>query len=580
MKENTKMIFDFSFEDEAGIRRIFEKPEEILIAYSPAEVKNVFTKIDLYQKKGYYLAGYISYEAASAFDKNLVTHSKGNLPLMIMGVFKDVQLEKKNITTGHTLPSINWQMTTIKQQYEQNVKAIKAAIAEGDTYQVNYTVRMEADRAVDGALLYEQLSGAQQARYGAHLQIGDNEIVSASPELFFERRKQFIHTKPMKGTIKRGQTPKEDSRNKKQLAHSEKDQAENVMIVDLLRNDLSKIAVKGSVQVSKLFEIETYPTVYQMTSTITAELQENLSNFDIFKALFPCGSITGAPKQSTMEIIKQLEDSPREIYCGSIGFITPNQEALFNVAIRTAWMEKGKPPVYGIGGGITWDSDVEGEYEEALAKAAILKGTSSAFQILETMKYDGSQILRLDRHLTRLERTARQFQYSYSIENITRQLREQVEKYPGAQRVRVLLGQDGEINVTCTPLTEEPGVLRKVGIASSPIDRNNIFYYYKTTHRQMYAAFRERDIDSSFFDVLLWNEEEQLTEFTIGNLVVRQQGKYYTPPVSSGLLAGTYREEMLEQGIIEEKILWKQDIPSFEEIWLVNSVRGWVKVTF
>ncbi|GAA0331862.1 aminodeoxychorismate synthase component I [Oceanobacillus oncorhynchi subsp. oncorhynchi] len=578
MIENTKMLFDFSFEEEEGVRRIFDKPMDILIAHSDDEVENVFAQMEGYQQQGYYLAGYISYEAASAFDKNLVTHKKSDLPLMVMGVFKSVQLEHTRPAADRAYPPVNWEMTTHKQQYQQNIESIKAAIARGDTYQVNYTVRMEADRAVDADLLYEQLSGAQQARYGAHLQIGDYQIVSASPELFFERRQQFIHTKPMKGTIKRGRTPEEDSSNKRKLTHSEKDRAENVMIVDLLRNDLSKIAVRGSVHVPKLFEIEKYPTVYQMTSTIRAELKENLSNFDLFKALFPCGSITGAPKQSTMEIIHELEDSPRDIYCGSIGFITPNQDALFNVAIRTAWMKDGKPPVYGAGGGITWDSDTEGEYEEALAKAAILKAASLSFQIVETMKYDGTQILRLNRHLARLKRTALQFQYPYSMDNIQQQLKEQVKNYDGEQRVRLLLGQDGEINITCTPLMKESEAIKKAGIASSPINKNDIFYYYKTTNRQMYTTFREQAPAS--FDVLLWNEEGQLTEFTIGNLVVKQQGAYYTPPVSSGLLAGTYREELLEQGEIKEKILWKKDISSFEEIWLVNSVRGWVRVTF
>ncbi|GGP08877.1 aminodeoxychorismate synthase component I [Oceanobacillus neutriphilus] len=578
MMDNTKMIFDFSFEEEAGVRRIFENPAKILIANTHAEVSNVFEQIEIYQQRGYYLAGYISYEAAAAFDKNLITHRKGSLPLIIMGVFKQMELESSKPAANRSYPPVNWQLTTEKQQYQQNIKSIKAAIAEGDTYQVNYTVRMEADRPVDADLLYEQLSGAQQANYCAHLQIGNYQIISASPELFFERRKQYIRTRPMKGTMKRGQTPEEDIQNKSMLSESEKDRAENLMIVDLLRNDLSKIAVPGSVQVPKLFEIEEYPTVYQMTSTVKAELKESLSSFDIFKALFPCGSITGAPKQSTMRIIKQLEASPREIYCGSIGFITPDQEALFNVAIRTAWMENGKNAAYGVGGGITWDSETEAEYEEALAKAAILKGASPAFQLLETMKYDGTQIHRLSRHLARLERAADQFQYPYPIKKIEQHLKEKMKKYSGTHRVRLLLEQDGEIDITFTAHYEEPNDVKQVSLASSPINRKDIFYYYKTTNRQVYNAFREQD--STSFDVLLWNEEEQLTEFTIGNLVVKQYGEYYTPPVSSGLLAGTYREELLERGKITEKTIWKKDIPSFEEVWLVNSLRGWVKVEF
>lgn len=575
--DNTKMIFDFSFEGEADVRRIFEKPAEILTAHTHAEVVHVFKQMEEYQQKGYYLAGYVSYEAASAFDEKLSTHRKGSLPLVIMGVFEEVQLanQKDFEAANPAYAAVNWKVTTTKQQYQQQIASIKSAIAKGDTYQVNYTIRMKADGPVKPDALYEQLTKAQQANYCAHLQIGEYQIISASPELFFEQKKQFVRTKPMKGTIKRGKTEAEDSRNKRKLAESEKDRAENVMIVDLLRNDLSKIAVLGSVQVPKLFEIEKYPTVYQMTSTITAELKDRIGILDIFKALFPCGSITGAPKQSTMEIIKQLEDSPREIYCGSIGFITPNQEALFNVAIRTAWMEEGQSATYGIGGGITWDSQAEGEYEEALAKAAIL---NPDFQLLETMKYDGNQFILLPKHLARLERTAKRFHFPCLPEMIEQELNKQAKQLQKetAYRVRLLLEWSGGVSITFTPLPQGITVEEEARLAHASINKENPFYYYKTTNRAIYQAFREKY--PTVFDVLLWNQGEELTEFTIGNLVVKWKGTYWTPPVSSGLLAGTFREELLQQEKIKEKVLFKKDIPSYEEFWLINSVRGWVKI--
>ncbi|WP_244857130.1 aminodeoxychorismate synthase component I [Oceanobacillus sp. J11TS1] len=578
MIDDTKMIFDFSFEGESGVRRIFEKPMEVLIAYTLTEVVNVFKQMEVFQQKGYYLAGYVSYEAAPAFDNHLVTHRKGSLPLVVMGVFKTVQRVHPEKSANYTYSAANWNITTTKQRYCQHIDSIKDAIAEGDTYQVNYTVRMKADRPVDADSLYNQLTGAQLANYCAHLQIGEHQIISASPELFFEQRGQTIRTKPMKGTIKRGQTEEEDIQNKRILAESEKDQAENVMIVDLLRNDLSKIAVPGSVQVPKLFEIEKYPTVYQMTSTVLAELKETIGTLDIFKALFPCGSITGAPKQSTMEIIKQLEDSPREIYCGSIGFITPNQEALFNVAIRTAWMENGKPATYGIGGGITWDSSPDGEYEEALVKGAILKAHTPDFQLLETMKYDGEKIVLLQNHLERIERSAKRFHFVFPLEKIKYALNDKIRELEEKvdYRVRLLLAPNGEITSTFTPMTQENPIKMKASLALSPIDKSDIFYYYKTTNRANYQAFREQA--PAVFDVLLWNQDEELTEFTIGNLVVKWKDAYWTPPVSSGLLAGTFREDLLQRGVIKEKILDKKDIASYEEIWMINSVRGWTRM--
>lgn len=577
--EQIKMIFDFCFEKEEKQRRLFVNPETMLIAHTVAEVRDVFTQMEVYQQQGYYIAGYVAYEAAAAFDPSLTTHKKGNLPLVVMGVFPEVSIEKHSDQAELRAYTVNWNIDTVKDTYEEKIAAIKQSIAAGDTYQVNYTIRMKAEEKVDGKQLYDQLANAQQANYCALLQLADHQVISASPELFFELKEGSIRTKPMKGTIKRGRTKAEDAEYKRTLTESEKDQAENLMIVDLLRNDLSKIASVGSVDVPKLFEIESYPTVYQMTSTITAKVKETVGIWDIFKALFPCGSITGAPKKSTMEIIKQLEESPRGIYCGSIGFLTPDGDALFNVAIRTAWQSGEHPAVYGIGGGITWDSDAKGEYEEALSKAAILKTSSSSFQILETMKYDGEDFLRLDRHLARMKRTAGRFQYACSVEKIKQQLADLGEDYHGEHRVRLLLEKDGDTHITFTPLSnEQQTVTRHVAFAASPIDQENVFYYYKTTSRQTYDAFRAQN--KAVFDVLLWNEKEQITEFTIGNIVVKWQGDYFTPPVSAGLLAGTFREELLEQGKIKEKILWKKDIYSFEEIWLINSVRGWVRVTF
>jgi para-aminobenzoate synthetase/4-amino-4-deoxychorismate lyase len=349
------------------------------------------------------------------------------------------------------------------------------------------------------------------------------------------------------------------------------------MIVDLLRNDLGMIAEPGSVEVPQLKAIEKYPTVWQMTSTITADTNQGTTIIDIFKALFPCGSITGAPKIKTMEIIADIENSPREVYCGAIGFITPESEAVFNVPIRTVVIDKetGKAE-YGVGGGITWDSELSEEYDEAFLKAKLLTVERPAYKLLESIKLSDGEYYLLNDHIDRMKQSAEYFDYRFSELYLRDRLQKYAEINRGTlQKVRVLLHENGEIEVlgqAIKPLDPE----FKAILAEAPISRANPFLFHKTTNRDVYEGFQMNNPD--FQDVLLWNEEGYITEFTNGNVVVKINGDLYTPPVESGLLAGTFRQELIRKKEIKVKNISKADLNNAEEIWFINSVRGKLKV--
>ncbi|WP_284141521.1 aminodeoxychorismate synthase component I [Virgibacillus sp. LDC-1] len=576
-EQNNRMIFDFAAKQNRE-RLLFEKPEKIVAAYKPSEVLKAMQEIDTYIHAGWYAAGYISYEAGKGLDDSLITKENNTMPFVYFGIYKEpVKIPfQNNQLHDDTDINLNWEMNESEKDYKKKVDAIKKHISDGDTYQVNYTVRLSTDDTFDDARYYEQLLKAQDAKYSAYLDLGRFRILSVSPELFFEIDNGKISTKPMKGTIKRGRWFEEDIANRNVLVHSEKDKAENLMIVDLLRNDLSKIAKTGTVQVPKLFEVEQYPTVYQLTSTVTADLVDNISFTEIFQALFPCGSITGAPKVSTMAIINELEATPREIYCGSIGYITPKKQAVFNVAIRTLMVDTQiNKAYYGVGGGITWESTSDGEYKEAIAKSAVLYEKIPSFELMETIRYEHNTFYLIENHLERIYKSAQYFNIPFHGEDIKKKLTEHAETLPKDQITKVNLFVDlqGNCRIKSSPF-DGNNSHRKARLASSPILKDNKFLYHKTTNRALYEKHKEGRQD----EILLWNEEKELTEFTIGNLVVKWEQEYWTPPIESGLLPGTLREHLIRTGKVKERKLLKENIKDFEEIWLINSLRGWVKI--
>ena len=365
-------VLDFPDDCPEAGRAFFTRPAEVVSARTHEEVRPALRRVERAAAEGLYAVGFVAYEAAPAFDRALaVKQHPTDLPLLWFGLFdrpSEIQ------TAAGEFRVSGWKPSITRDEYERNVEAVREAIARGDTYQTNYTFRLRAHFDGDALAFYRHLSARQRADYCAFLDTGRHQILSASPELFFRLSGRHLFTRPMKGTARRGGTPEEDAAQSRWLEGSEKNRAENVMIVDLMRNDLGRVAETGSVRASDLCRVEAYPTVFQMTSAVEARLRDGATLGDVLAALFPSGSVTGAPKVSTMRLIAALEDSPRGVYCGGVGLIEPGGGAVFNVAIRTAVIDAETGAAeYGTGGGITWDSAPADEYDEALAKAALLK---------------------------------------------------------------------------------------------------------------------------------------------------------------------------------------------------------------
>ena len=562
----------------------FSEPQQIITAKSLDEVIPALQEIEkIIAADDLHAAGFVSYEAAPAFDKVNLTNPPTGFPLLWFGLYPapDIidlpnPLDQTQGGPDSAKPTLSWHPTTDRDTYNAAIDQVKHHIAEGQTYQVNYTMRLQADFDVDPWKFFLRLAQTQN-NHAAYIDLGQYVIASASPEIFFQLDGDTITARPMKGTMPRGRTTFEDQKQAQALKDSEKNRAENVMIVDMIRNDLGRMARIGSVHVPELFTIEKYPTLWQMTSTVQAKTDASLT--EVFTALFPCASITGAPKVSTMRIISELETTPRRIYTGSIGYIAPNHKSTFNVAIRTALIDKEtRSAEYGVGGGIVWDSTSKDEYAEALLKARVLTDDVPKFSLLETMLWipkDGF-FLR-EKHIERLLDSADYFDFSISKKLIDEYLDHISHKFIFPQRVRLLLDKNGNLSSEAKPFqSPKDHPLIKVCLAKEPVNSKNIFPYHKTTYRDVYDTAR-KDYPE-YDDVLLFNENQELTEFTIGNLVVEMDGQLYTPPVSCGLLAGTFREHLLESGQAKERVIQLTELQNCTKVFLVNSVRKWQQV--
>jgi para-aminobenzoate synthetase / 4-amino-4-deoxychorismate lyase len=466
-----------------------------------------------------------------------------------------------------------WQGAPVAVDYAGQIARIREWIAAGDTYQVNHTLRLRASFSGEPLELYARLCRAQAAAHCALLDLGSHVIVSASPELFFRWSDGELEVRPMKGTRPRGRWVEEDDRLAEELLGSEKERAENLMIVDLLRNDAGRISRFGSVEVPRLFEVERYPTVHQLTSTIRSRTRGGTTLTDVFRALFPCGSVTGAPKVRTMQIIAELENAPRGVYTGALGFVTPD-EAVFSVAIRTLVLDRASGQVeLGVGGGITHDSEASSEFQECFAKAAFVRHEPREFALLETLRFDpGSGYFLLDEHLARLEASARYFDFPYDAPAVHARLCEEAAHLRHGARVRLLLDRAGSIAVGSEPLRESTGPVR-VCVARQPVDSCDASLYHKTTDRGVYLSRLAAHPGAD--DVLLVNERGQLTESTIANLVVERDGALWTPPVEVGLLPGVFRGVLLREGRLRERLLYPEDLSAADAVYLINSVRKW-----
>lgn len=555
----------------------FENPHQIISAANIDSIRNALREIEqLIDTNNWHAAGFISYEAAPAFDSALHVRSANDFPLLWFGLYPEPHIIKtaELLRDLKDLVSLNWQADITRESYNTAIEKVKDYIAQGKTYQVNYTMRLNSEFSGAEWEFFLNLAQAQN-KYAAYIDTGRYAICSASPELFFKLDGNKIYSHPMKGTAKRGRTILEDKEQAEWLHNSFKNRAENVMIVDMIRNDLGRIAEIGSVQVPDLFTIEKYPTLFQMTSTVQAKTSASLD--EIFSALFPSASITGAPKVSTMNIIAELETTPRKIYTGSIGYIAPHRKAQFNVAIRTVLIDrKTNTAEYGVGGGIVWDSTSTDEYSEALLKARVLTEHPYAFSLIETLLWtpEDGYFLR-KKHIDRICNSAEYFGFTCSKETLETYLDKLAKEFNSARRVRILLGRAGDPSAEDKPHQEnKPNFI--ASLANAPIDSRDIFLFHKTTQREVYETLRKASPNSD--DVLLYNEHGELTEFTIGNLVVEIDGKLFTPPISCGLLAGTFRTHLLETGKIKERIIHKDQLINCTRIFLVNSVRKWVEI--
>jgi para-aminobenzoate synthetase/4-amino-4-deoxychorismate lyase len=555
----------------------FDQPQRLLVALRPEEVLPCLQEADAALAKGYHVAGYLSYEAALGLDRAFETSRAYGMPLLWLGLFSRPTCA--DLPPPHVLsPPLQWRAELTPEGYRAAIASIRSRIAAGATYQANFTFRLWSSYAGEPWELFCFLYHNQPSSCCAYIDTGRWTICSASPELFFALEGSTLTVRPMKGTLRRGRWPDEDERFAKRLQSSEKDRAENVMVVDMVRNDLGRICKTGSVQVPQLFEVERHPTLLQMTSTVTGSTDAAFSQ--IFAALFPSASITGAPKVETMRLIARTERSPREVYTGSMGYITPERRARFNVAIRTVIVDKRTGAAQcGIGSGITWDSSPEQEYEECLLKSRFTAPHRMPAHLLETLRWDpqaGFVLLRA--HLCRLERSARFFNFRFDAHLARAKLEAAVGNVARVPlKVRLLLASSGDFTVEVVPLEADPlPSPALVRYATLPVDKAEPLLFHKTADRGLYRRLLDSLPDC--YDVLLWNQEAFVTELTRFNVLVCTGGQWQTPSIEHGLLRGTLCQELLRGRLIEEAGLTKHDVKNAQAIAAINSVRGLVRL--
>ena len=553
------------------LTRQLSNPVRTLIATQLNEVHGVLEEVEEASRNGLYCAGYVSFEAADAFsDGAHFTPVKHGSVLAQFALFENCETYSWSESPVSALDQKPWECQTSEHSYQEKVQSILDSIANGDVYQVNLT-SMHQSSAVQPSELYSQLLSAQQPSYGALLEFEDVSIVSGSPELFFEWRNDHLRTRPMKGTIRRGRFESEDQALALSLHQSTKDQAENIMIVDLLRNDLGRVAKTGTVSVNELCVIEGYPTVWQMVSEISCTTRDDVSLDSIFDALFPCGSVTGAPKSSSLRIIGELEDQPRGVYCGAIGLVAPASGAIsatFSVGIRTAEVLPNGDARYGSGGGVVSDSTPQAEYNEMILKSGVLTMSAPA-DLLETFRFvPGEANSHIADHLARLKSSAAQLGHRVPAD-INELVTSELKELTFGARVRLTLSMSGSVGIETAPAPSKRDLVT-LAFSNNPVDSSDLRLFHKTTNRAIYECRRQENVD----DVILINERGECTETTIANFAIQLHGNWFTPPLSSGCLPGIERASLLAQGVLEERILLPQDVKDADQIIIFNSLRG------
>jgi len=568
----------FAVMREGPLWRVYRRPREVLEARDAGALVRLLERIEQHVIAGGEAAGFLCYEAGYAFEPRLqplLVNWRG--PLAWFGLYAGATATDRVVFPEDDPGPLaeDARMDIARDRYGTKINAIRELIAQGEVYQINFTDRVRFRSRRGAWPLFSALFGRHPVPFAAFVNTGDEQIVSLSPELFFRAQGGHITVKPMKGTAPRGRTLAEDIQQGRELEVSEKNRAENVMIVDLMRNDLGRICRTGSVRTTRLFEVERFGSVWQMTSTIEGELLEGCGAAALVRALFPSGSVTGAPKIRAMEHIAALEESERGVYTGSIGYFGP-RGAQFNVAIRTAALRDGQG-VIGVGGGITYDSFPSAEWEECQWKAAFLVRSTPDFRILETLAWEPGFTL-LEAHLARMRDSAEYFQFPFDKAQARAALEDFAKQLGAApQRVRVTLARDGSFAMEHGDLPRER--FGRVRISCHRVSSHDCFLYHKTTHRQVFdqewASTRQAGCDDSLF----FNERGELTEGAIHNVFLVKDGVWRTPPLECGLLPGTYRAQVLrERPGAREEILTLDDLARADEIYLCNSVRGLYRV--
>ena len=577
----------------SGRTLLFEDPERVIAVYRPEDVEAGLDIVTDGLSRGLHATGFFAYELGYCLEPKLqsLLPRDRRQPLFWIGLFREPArftdaetrgwLDANGALERSTISDL--QLSWTRDEYTDVFAKVQDYIAAGDVYQINLTLKYRFAFSGDPVALYSALRRKQRVEYGALIGAGDFQVLSLSPELFFRREGKHLTSRPMKGTAPRGRTPREDARLKTWLTVDEKQRAENLMIVDLLRNDLGRIAKIGSVEVTDLFTVETYRTVHQMTSGITAELRADMGLKDMLKALFPCGSVTGAPKVRAMEIIRELEAHPRGVYTGAIGHIAPNGDSQFNVAIRTLFIDADGAGEMGIGSGVVSDSKADAEFEECLLKAHFLTKADAPFELIETIRWErGLGFHLLERHLVRLQSSAGHFGYPYDRGKVLGALSAEVERLDSdVHMVRLLLAEDGTITVTSTGI-ELPSrdTVWRFAISDQRVDEKDALFFHKTTRRQFYDREMERQKAATGCDeVVFLNKKGELTEGTRTNLFLELDGRLFTPALTCGLLPGTLREELIDlpRAAASEAVLTLADLARADRIYLGNSVRGLIR---
>lgn len=566
------------FEDQLnGIIRHFSAPLRLIRADTPDEIQAALNALQKAHDDGYYLAGSLSYELGYWFEDRLrpLMQSRAETPYILMGVFGTPNEEPLHITGHAGLYDLSPKWN--EAEYTKKFNQIKHWLKRGDVYQVNLTFPLEGRYLGTPANLYASLKTAQPVRYGAIVALDETASVSLSPELFFEIQDEVIFLRPMKGTIQRGKSAEQDQRLKSSLQADGKNRAENLMIVDLLRNDVARIARPGSVKVTDLFTVETYPSLHTMTSGIKAQIKTTEIQ-TILSALFPCGSVTGAPKIRAMQIIEDLETTPRGVYCGAMGWIAPSGDMRFNVGIRTLSLNPDGRCRYGTGSGIVMDSNVGDEYRECLLKAKFLR---PSFDLIETFSWhEQTGLMWEELHIERLRHSARTLSFEYEEADVRLQLAQAVRNLHGAHKLRLALTKSGKVHIQASPFhPEAEDTIWPVTLSTYRIDSRDALLAHKTTRREFIETelIRLRNL-TGCREVLFLNEKDEVCEGSFTNVFVLREGQYLTPPLASGLLPGVLRQALLDSGEAQECVLTVKDLQQARQFYIGNSVRGLIPV--